>query len=95
MPSLKKQKAHKPTKEQIDHAKEALELLFASEYISKTKLYKENFFRGIFFGLGTLIGTVIVITIVLWVLSLLDSVPFIGPVIENIEESVNQAKQVR
>ena len=92
---LKKSKKDKPTKEQINHSKEALELLFATDYISKKKLYKENFFRGIFFGLGTLLGTVIVVTIILWILSVLNSVPLIGPVFDNVEQSIEQAQQSR
>lgn len=81
-----------PSKEQIQHAKEALELLFASQYIDKKQLYFENFLRGLFFGLGTIIGTAIALTLGLWILSLFDSIPLIGPVVENIESSIQQAK---
>jgi hypothetical protein len=85
----------RPTDKQIDNAKEAIELLFATNYISEKKLYKENFFRGVFFGLGTLVGTIIVITALLWILSLLDSVPLIGPVIDNLEQTIEQAEKTR
>lgn len=83
----------KPSKEQIENAKEALELLFASQYIDKKRLYSENFIRGIMFGAGTIIGSAIVLTLLLWVLSLLDSAPFIGPIFENIESSVEQTRR--
>lgn len=69
-------------------AKKALEVLFASDYVNKRKLYKENFVRGLMFGSGTIIGTAIILTIILWFLSLLDSIPFIGPIVENIETTL-------
>lgn len=91
--SKAKAASDKPSKEQIDNAKEALELLFATQYIDKKRLYSENFVRGIMLGAGTIIGSAIVLTLLLWVLSLLDSVPFIGPIFENIESSVEQTRR--
>ena len=34
----------------------ALEVLFASNYISLRRLHWENFVRGLFFGAGSIIG---------------------------------------
>lgn len=70
----------------------ALELLFASGYISRKRLYWENFMRGIFFAVGTIVGITIGVGALVWVLSLFDQIPLIGPVIENITDQINSAK---
>lgn len=66
----------------------ALEILFASGYISRSRLYIENFMRGMFFALGGLIGVTVGLAITLWILSLFDQVPLIGPVIESISDQI-------
>lgn len=71
-------------------AVQALEYLLAAGYVSKKRLYVENFLRGIFFSAGSIIGAAIVVTILLWVLSLLDSVPFLSDIVENAQRSLER-----
>lgn len=73
----------------------ALEILFASGYIDKKKLYFDNFIRGIFFSAGGVVGATLVIAVFIWLLSLFDQVPLIGPLIENTRETIEQADTVR
>jgi Domain of unknown function (DUF5665) len=68
----------------------ALEILFATEYIDQKKLYLYNFLRGIAFSVGGIIGATVVITILIWLLSLFDKVPILGPVIEETRQSIQQ-----
>lgn len=82
----------KPSRKQIDNAKEALEVLFATQYINKKKLYTENFLRGVLFGAGTIVGSAIIITLLLWILSVLGNISFLEPVTENIQQSVKETK---
>lgn len=63
----------------------ALEILFAEGYISRRRLYWENFVRGIFFSVGGIIGATLVIALLLWVLSLFDAIPFVDQVRDTIE----------
>lgn len=70
-------------------ARAALEYLFASRYIDIKRLYLENFLRGMFFSIGSIVGVVLVGTIVLWVLSWFDSIPFIDKISRAIETSLN------
>ncbi len=79
-------------KESQDAAK-ALEALFASEYVDKKKLYIANFWRGIFFSVGAVIGAAIVVTILLWLLSLFKNIPLVGPVVDNFHHSVEQQQK--
>lgn len=79
-------------KEDRNQIAKALEILFATDYIDKKRLYVENFFRGIFFGAGGVIGATILIALLIWTLSLFDTLPVIGPVFENTKQSIEQNK---
>lgn len=69
----------------------ALEVLFASEYINHHKLYLHNFIRGIFFGAGGVIGASILVGLLIWILSIFDQVPVIGPFINDTKETIQQS----
>jgi len=68
----------------------AVELLTKAEHIDRKKLYFQNFLRGIFVGAGSVIGATVLIALLLWILSLFDTLPFIGPIIENAKESIKE-----
>lgn len=91
---LSKDKKSKPKPEpQVEHPEQvvkALEVLFASKFIDKKSLYLHNFLRGIVIGAGSVLGATVVITILLWVLSLFDTTPLIGPFIENTQETIRE-----
>lgn len=59
-------------------------------FINKKRLFFMNLFRGIAVGLGSVIGATIVVALVLWVLSLFDFVPLVGPLQDSIQETVQQ-----
>lgn len=80
------------TKEEAQAANKALEVLFTTDYISKTELYKANFIRGIFFSVGTVIGAAFVVTLLLWLLSAFERVPLIAPVVDNIQNSIQSTQ---
>ena len=70
----------------------ALEVLFASDYIDTKRLHWENFVRGMFFGAGGVIGATVFIAIIVWFLSIFDSVPLIGPLFDNTKETIQQSQ---
>lgn len=87
----KKKKQDKETFERNhDDIAKALEILFATDYIDKKKLYVSNFVRGMFFSAGGIIGATIVIGLLIWILSLFDNVPLLGPLLENTRESIER-----
>ena len=47
-----------------------LEDLFNDFSRSRTTVYKFNFIRGIFFGLGSVLGGTVVLTLIIWLLNL-------------------------
>lgn len=70
-------------------AREAiLEELFNDFNRSRFTIYKFNFFRGIFFGLGSVLGATVVLAIVIWLLNLT------GHLIPGIADFINQIVDV-
>ncbi|MCB9822715.1 hypothetical protein H6800_00380 [Candidatus Nomurabacteria bacterium] len=66
----------------------ALETIMAAKHLSKKQIYLQNFLRGMFFSIGTIVGIVLVGTVVLWFLSLFDNFPFIQQISETIKSSL-------
>lgn len=76
-------------------AKEALlEESFNDYWKHRGKVYRINFVRGLFFGLGAFLGGTIVVTLVIYAMSFFVNFPVIGELIEDtqklLEQSVNQ-----
>ncbi len=69
-----------------------IEDLFYDFNRSRVQIYKMNFFRGIFFGLGSVLGGTIVVALLVWVLSL-----FVGffPPLSNFFNDVTHTIQSR
>lgn len=87
--------AHKVKKENELGARRAvLEDLFYDFHSSRVQVFWMNFFRGVFFGVGTVIGGTLVVAIVLWILSLFADVPGgFGDFIQYIVDIVNSGKK--
>lgn len=69
-----------------------LEDLFYDFNVSRAQVYKMNFFRGIFFGVGTVIGGTLVVALVVWLLSWLTDIPggfgdFIQYIVDTVQSS--------
>lgn len=59
-----------------------------SGYMNRKQLLKMSFLRGLVAGLGGVIGATIVVAVLIWVFSLLDEVPLIGRLFENLRDSI-------
>ncbi len=71
-----------------------LEELFYDFNRSRAQVYKINFFRGIVFGAGTVIGGSLVIAIVVWLLSWLGTIfPPLHDFLGGIAHILNSAKK--
>ncbi len=70
-------------------AREAvLEDLFNDFNRNRFTVYKFNFFRGIFFGLGSVLGGTVVLAILIWLLNMT------GHLIPGVADFVDQVVQV-
>jgi len=71
--------------------KAILEDLFYDFHKSRRQVYGMNFIRGIFFGVGSVLGGTVVVALVVWLLSLLVDIPGgTGDFIQYIVNIVNQ-----
>ena len=79
-----------PTKDDYEALGKQVAALYDHINPDRKGLYRTAFLSGIVRGVGGIIGATIVIVILAWVLSLLGQVPFIGPIFENVEQSIQQ-----
>ncbi len=65
-----------------------IEVVFMTGYANRARYFRMAFLKGIFAGLGSVIGASIVVAVALWTLSLFEALPLVGPVSENIQQAV-------
>lgn len=65
-----------------------LEDLFYDFNRNRHQVYKMNFIRGIFFGLGSVLGGTVLIGIIAWILSFFIYIPGIGQPIHQVQQSI-------
>lgn len=74
MPNYRKRQQKLKNKDQSAEA-EILQDLFYDFYLHRGRIYRVNFIRGIFFGLGTFLGGTVIIAIIVAILSYLVTIP--------------------
>ncbi len=78
--------------QQMGARRALLEELFNDFYKDRHNIYKVNFVRGIFFGLGSVLGATVVVAFVVWILSLFVQLPFIGQSVQQAQDQI-QSRQ--
>lgn len=73
--------------------KAVLEDLFYDFHRSRVEVYKMNFFRGLFMGVGTVIGGTVVIALLAWILSFFVNIPGVGGTAEQIQQTIQSDKK--
>lgn len=73
--------------------KAVLEDLFYDFHRSRAEVYKMNFFRGIFMGVGTVLGGTVVIALLAWILSLFVNLPGIGSQVDQLQQTIQSNKK--
>ena len=77
----------------IDARRDVLEEIFNDIYNNRRRIYWVNFTRGLFFGMGSLIGGTIAITLGITLLSqFVDWFPILGDFVNSIIEAMNRQK---
>lgn len=80
------QKSNNPNYEELG---KMLVNIYETGYIDRVSSYKASFMKGIFGGLGGVVGATIVVGLLVWILSLFHNVPLIGRFVENVRQTVN------
>lgn len=70
-----------------------LEDLFYDFNRNRVQIYKMNFFRGIFFGLGSVLGGTVVVLLIVWTLSFFVNIPGIGHSVEQVQQTLQNNKK--
>lgn len=67
-----------------------LEELFYDFYRSRGRVYYINFVRGMFFGLGTVLGGTVVVAFLVWLLSRMAFwIPSIADFVKQVIDAIN------
>lgn len=66
--------------------REVMNTLFDDLYDDRGRVYRLNFLRGIFFGLGSVLGGTLVLAVAIWILTWFVDFPLIGQSIERLLE---------
>lgn len=68
-----------------------LEEIFYDIYPSRWEIYKVNFFRGISFGFGSVIGATVLVFATIWILNHFVNIPGgIGDFVQQIIQVINR-----
>jgi hypothetical protein len=67
-----------------------IENTYLTGSLNRKRLMINSLVRGVFTGLGTVVGATIALAALLWLLSLFAEIPLLGPVFESLKRSVNQ-----
>lgn len=86
---MNRQKSTEPNYEELG---KHIATIYETGYISLKKSLKISFLKGVATGIGGVVGATLVITLLLWVLSLFQQIPFIGPISESIRTTIEQSK---
>lgn len=56
---------------------------------SRAQVYKVNFFRGIFFGLGSVLGGTIVVALIVWLLATVgQTIPPLQDALDGVSKAI-------
>lgn len=87
-------RSKKPTKKvNYEQLGKMMESIYESGYVDRNKMYKMSFLKGMAGGFGGVIGATIVVAALLWILSLLHSVPFVNSIADNIKGTIEQTSK--
>lgn len=70
-----------------------LESIYLTGYVSRKEMMKMSFLKGVATGFGGVVGATIVVALLVWALSLFDTVPLVGPMVDSIENTVNSQQK--
>ena len=88
----KKQK--KPNKEvSYEQIGRMVESIYESGYIDRNKTYKMSFLKGVAAGFGGVVGATIIVALLLWLLSLLNFIPFVDKIQCTLEKNNRSTSQ--
>lgn len=90
---IKKVKAKLKADNERGARESLIEDLFYDFHRSRKQVYTMNFVRGIFFGLGSVLGGTVLVALIIWILS--TTVDIFPPLAKFIDGIINAMQQPR
>ena len=89
---LKKHKKDTAPRTQKDYAELGKQVQAVYEAINpdRAAVYRTALIKGIFTGVGTVVGATLVIALLAWVLSLFSEIPLVGGFVESIQTTIEE-----
>lgn len=78
------------TAKQYEEMGRLLESIYETNYANRWRMYRVAFGKGVLAGLGGVLGATVVVGLLLWVLSLVEHIPFVPDVSQKLEQSLEQ-----
>jgi len=87
---MPRQPEPKPAKTAKDYEEigRMLDNIYLTGYVDRKQMFKMSLLKGIAGGLGGVIGATIIVALLAWTLSLFEQVPLLGPLFDNVENTV-------
>ena len=85
-----RQKVKKHAKRQVESQAnfQVGEEAFYDYHRKRGQVYRINFFRGMFFGFGTILGGTLLVALLIWFLSQFIGIPVVGDAVRQIIETI-------
>lgn len=82
----KRSAAQAPDYEEIG---KMLEHVYETAYANKKRVFMMSFVKGLVGGFGGVIGATAVVALLLWILTVVEQVPFLNDVAKNVKSSLS------
>lgn len=92
MPIKNKLQRKLTDQQRIEFTKQ-IEYFFDVAHADLKRIAFFSFVKGVATGLGVFLGGTIIAALVLWMVSLLDKLPFVGNISQATEQSIQQTKE--
>lgn len=80
--------------QEVASRKQLLEELFTDFNRSRAQIYKINFVRGLFFGLGSVLGGTIIVAILIWILSMVaQHIPPLHDAVDGLTQTIESGNR--
>lgn len=89
--SKKSDTPKKLTQKQYEELGRIVAAVYETGYLDAAKSYRMSFIKGLFQGLGGVVGATLLVALLIWVLSFFDELPLIGTIVDQVQRAVEQS----